>query len=401
MGIKNLFAAFLLLLPAVSTTPLYAFTDRSAQRDAFIMQWRKNQGSYIDFFRSNGTRVFEAKYDPWGVQTMVTDSIHFHRGYGGHEMLNHFGIINMGGRLYDPLLGRFLSPDNYVQEPFNTQNLNRYSYCLNNPVKYTDPSGNFHFVSWLQKNLILGALKGFFHGSDPINSMLRQVKMSTKIVQGLFATDSNKSDWGRARELISRFTWQLPQTYLGFRTANLLNEYGDVGYVKSKFGATAVASKTLNKFGAVTLGNYIIGERNLRADENNSLFQHEYGHYLQSQSLGLGYLVRVGAPSFLQASFGGNHDFMNYEQDANMRAFRYFNENVPGFYTSPEEYNSQFVEWLSAEMKGIKYHWPKWDFKNNPLSLKDKHDIFLWYIDFRNPLSYYEFARKYRIRLFK
>ena len=49
----------------------------------------------------------------------------------------------MNGRLYDPLLGRFLSPDNYVQEPFNTQNLNRYSYCLNNPVKYTDPSGEF------------------------------------------------------------------------------------------------------------------------------------------------------------------------------------------------------------------------------------------------------------------
>ena len=47
-----------------TTTPLYAFTDRSAQRDAFIMQWRKNQGSYIDFYRSNGTRVFEAKYDP-------------------------------------------------------------------------------------------------------------------------------------------------------------------------------------------------------------------------------------------------------------------------------------------------------------------------------------------------
>ena len=112
-----------------SVTPLYAYRD--------------NQGSYIDFFRSNGTRVFEAKYDPWGVETVVRDSIGFHRGYGGHEMLNEFGIINMNGRLYDPLLGRFLSPDNYVQEPFNTQNLNRYSYCLNNPVKYADPSGEW------------------------------------------------------------------------------------------------------------------------------------------------------------------------------------------------------------------------------------------------------------------
>ena len=47
----------------------------------------------------------------------------------------------MNGRIYDPRLGRFLSPDPYVQSPYNSQNYNRYSYCLNNPLKYTDPSG--------------------------------------------------------------------------------------------------------------------------------------------------------------------------------------------------------------------------------------------------------------------
>jgi len=57
-------------------------------------------------------------------------------------MLPEFGLINMNGRLYDPVLGRMLSPDNYVQMPDNTQNFNRYSYVLNNPLKYTDPSGN-------------------------------------------------------------------------------------------------------------------------------------------------------------------------------------------------------------------------------------------------------------------
>ena len=54
-----------------------------------------------------------------------------------------FGLVNMNGRLYDPILGRFLSCDNYVQMPDNTQNFNRYSYCLNNPLKYNDPSGEF------------------------------------------------------------------------------------------------------------------------------------------------------------------------------------------------------------------------------------------------------------------
>jgi hypothetical protein len=47
----------------------------------------------------------------------------------------------MNGRVYDPWLGRFLSPDNYVQQPWNSQSFNRYSYCFNNPLKFIDPSG--------------------------------------------------------------------------------------------------------------------------------------------------------------------------------------------------------------------------------------------------------------------
>ena len=52
----------------------------------------------------------------------------------------------MNARLYDPLVGRFLSPDPYIQAPDFTQNFNRYSYALNNPLKYTDPSGNFFVI---------------------------------------------------------------------------------------------------------------------------------------------------------------------------------------------------------------------------------------------------------------
>ncbi len=52
-----------------------------------------------------------------------------------------FGLINMNGRLYDPYLQRFLSPDIVVQDPSNLQNYNRYSYCLNNPLRYVDPTG--------------------------------------------------------------------------------------------------------------------------------------------------------------------------------------------------------------------------------------------------------------------
>lgn len=66
------------------------------------------------------------------------------RGYTMHEHLTEFGIIHMNGRLYDPELSRMLSPDNHVQDPGNSQNYNRYSYVLNNPLKYTDPSGEYY-----------------------------------------------------------------------------------------------------------------------------------------------------------------------------------------------------------------------------------------------------------------
>ena len=51
------------------------------------------------------------------------------------------GLIHMNGRLYDPLTGRMMQADPIIQDPYNPQNFNRYSYVMNNPLKYTDPSG--------------------------------------------------------------------------------------------------------------------------------------------------------------------------------------------------------------------------------------------------------------------
>lgn len=59
----------------------------------------------------------------------------------------------MNGRLYAPVLHRFLQPDNYVQDPFNTQNFNRYGYVLNNPLLYTDPSGE---LAWFVPVIFAG-----------------------------------------------------------------------------------------------------------------------------------------------------------------------------------------------------------------------------------------------------
>jgi RHS repeat-associated protein len=82
------------------------------------------------------------------------------RGFTGHEHIDRMGLVHMNGRLYDPLLGRMLSPDPIVQEPYNAQNLNRYSYVLNNPLSYTDPSG-LSFVKKYWRQILVAAISIF------------------------------------------------------------------------------------------------------------------------------------------------------------------------------------------------------------------------------------------------
>jgi len=109
---------------------------------------------------ASGNLLESLSYDPWGRRRKATDwtdynvtSTLFDRGFTGHEHLPHFGLINMNGRVYDPFLARFLSPDPFVQAPNYSQNYNRYSYAFNNPLKYTDPDGE-----WV--HLALGAMIG-------------------------------------------------------------------------------------------------------------------------------------------------------------------------------------------------------------------------------------------------
>ncbi|MXY56076.1 MAG: RHS repeat-associated core domain-containing protein [Gammaproteobacteria bacterium] len=62
-------------------------------------------------------------------------------GFTGHEPLDRRGFVHMGGRVYDPRLGRFLSPDPVVSEAWSGQGWNLYSYVGNSPLSRTDPTG--------------------------------------------------------------------------------------------------------------------------------------------------------------------------------------------------------------------------------------------------------------------
>ena len=151
--------------------------------------------------------------------------------------------------------------------------------------------------------------------------------MASRIDMGLFVTDSHKDFPDRAKELLSRFTWQRKQTFIGYMSAGIHNLLGGVRSVSYYGGATVVESYA-DRFGAITLGNYIIGQKGIKATPGNSLFQHEYGHYLQSQDAGPTYFARYGIPSILSDH---EHRYHPAEQDANIRALNYFLKYESGF----------------------------------------------------------------------
>ena len=125
----------------------------------------------------NYDTYYSCSYDAWGNRTIGMESPWgIDRGFCGHEHIDEIGLINMNGRMYDPKLSRFLSPDNYIQSPYNPQNFNRYSYCLNNPLKYTDSDGEFWEMVFFDPvtfglgntlaHLIRGDIKSFGDGCN-------------------------------------------------------------------------------------------------------------------------------------------------------------------------------------------------------------------------------------------
>ena len=300
-------------------------------------------GSVTHIADSKGNLVAEYSYDAWGrlrdpaTQEHASSDLLLWRGFTGHEWLPWFGLYNMNARLYDPVLGRFLSPDPYVQMPDNTQNLNRYLYALNNPFQYTDPSGEFLFAA------IFGFFKGLFKGKNPFKTAWKAVKNEARMYAGLFIADKNKNFFGKLGQVLSRWTWELPQTIFGLAYSKGRNWAGKVDAVHHYRGATYVINEYGGKNNGITFGSYInINDKNIKPMNSNGdfdptqdgMYMHEYGHYLQSMKYGWGYLISHGIPSLFDAKkskpinkYLSTHDIFWVEIDANQKAKKHFEEN--------------------------------------------------------------------------
>ena len=130
---------------------------------SYYYLYRDHLESVVAVTKSSGVVIYEQNFDAWGnrrnpsnwTPASANTSYAWVRGFTGHEHLDEFGIINMNNRMYDPILGRMMEADNLIQDPYFTQSFNRFSYVVNNPLRYTDPTGDFWFVP-----VIAGAIVG-------------------------------------------------------------------------------------------------------------------------------------------------------------------------------------------------------------------------------------------------
>lgn len=229
------------------TTTYRLYLGGDAYSAPAVYVWKSNSGSIYYIGRdhlgsithitdNNGNLLHEYSYDPWGrLRNPSTQQVYdvgleprlfLGRGYCGHEHLDWCGLINMNARLYDPTLGRFLSPDPFVQAPDFSQNFNRYSYCLNNPLRFTDKDGEWFWQVGLS---FLGAYIGGVAANgwefNPVRWNYNSV--STFLGIGIGGMTGGIGGWGVASPGSVTFA------------GNMITPYGTIGGSMYKAGGTS------------------------------------------------------------------------------------------------------------------------------------------------------------------
>jgi RHS repeat-associated protein len=184
---------------------LAAIMVRNGGKDSLYYTYCDYQGNLLAVTDAAGTIKERYAYDPWGQRVNPSNwgekdtrtSFLFSRGYTMHEHLDDFELINMNGRMYDPLVAQFLSPAPYVQAPGNWYNYNRYAYCMNNPLIYTDPSGE---VFGIDDAIIIGMM----------------IYMGGLYTNFMEAAQNNQNPFNPGN-----WNWKSPSTYIGMAAGGL------------------------------------------------------------------------------------------------------------------------------------------------------------------------------------
>ena len=139
---------------------------------------------------SSGNRAALYEYDPYG-KVVTHTGINIKHQFTGQEADDSTGLYYYNARYMDPQLGRFVSADDTISNPFDPQDLNRYSYVRNNPINFVDPSGH----NWFSKLIgaIAGAVAFVASGFNPAVGIA-----AFSAVDSTISARQNGASWGRA-----------------------------------------------------------------------------------------------------------------------------------------------------------------------------------------------------------
>jgi RHS repeat-associated protein len=152
---------------------------------------------------SGGSQVEVNVYFPFGrVQTASPQaSFQVSRRFTGQVFDAESGLYYYNARYYDPELGRFIQPDTDIPDLSNPQSYNRYSYCVNDPLRYTDPTGhsiwnNFNpsllWDSEVYQGIGYAIMGNTSVRSDPNSYQSLMANNGTPLLTGLTDANGNK-----------------------------------------------------------------------------------------------------------------------------------------------------------------------------------------------------------------
>ena len=146
-----------------SPTWLRGYTGHCLSRSIFSM---------FSYEIENSSKITIGKHLPhFDLINMLSEAYIFCSGNGEKYLAEQTSTTiemssSRNGRIYDPILGRMLSPDRFVPDPLSTQGYNRYSYVFNNPLRYSDPSGDLPVLI----GMAVGAVVGGYLGGAAVNN---------------------------------------------------------------------------------------------------------------------------------------------------------------------------------------------------------------------------------------
>jgi RHS repeat-associated protein len=241
--------------------------DAVTKADASVKQWQ----SYDPWGRRRNSSSWVA-VTPYFFASRPFQDSGVTPGFGGHQALDHLELVHMGGRVYDPFMGRFMTPDPVVQFAASGQGWNAYAYVGNNPLSAMDPSG-YSWKSFWQG--VFKAWKTFWKG------VFKTYKTFTRVIFIVGNAITNPAAWGTLpvlltssaeRDALLDNAWKaygkpwLISSAFGILLAPIVGPLGAA--ISSAFQVAsevaAVAAKTLVGALSGALNSAVLGENPLR-----------------------------------------------------------------------------------------------------------------------------------------